>query len=247
MENNKKSILFNYLIFLFITLMFFLGSCSKNIEKYIKEEHDAPQILEEIEIKSLPHLLQLYSTWPSDKKIKRKKVSPSKKNNVKEAIDETILWINKILKENYIPDDLEKRMILLKSDVNGCDSIRIRYEVENYKIQIFTTSAGINFIIKPIKINKSLNLSQEDKIKFAEETIKEFFNESDKIIVNSNYTENSSGDFIETSPSFKDKESSYYWWGLVSWFTNGNVLLIGFGKAERFESVEKPILKKNWF
>lgn len=56
-------------------------------------------------------------------------------------------WIKTVLLDKWIPIDIERMLIALDSDVDGYDTIRVRYEMEGFYIQISQTDQEIGIVI----------------------------------------------------------------------------------------------------
>jgi len=180
--------------------------------------------------------------WPDANRIKRGRIE---NNNpaVSNAIANTVKWLQTILKPQWVPDESSLDVFAFKADTEGIDAIRFRYKIDGVIIQIRSTASTISVIITDDKQNLK-QFSEEEAKLYVTEKIERFLNNSEKIknISLNKITRDKAcvRGYADVKP-----ESLNYWWGLMSWWTDGNSVLFSTGKADGGPLA--PTLKKHWF
>ncbi len=208
-----------------------------------------------------------YFIWPSTKEI-ASRLCPSdeeisvaeqkrpysywiatERQTVTEAKRMAAKWIRTVLKNEWIPDDLDIRLMALNSYVNGYDAICIRYAYNKYYIQIVQTNSEIAVTIKPFSQKREIQqIGSEVKQKeFISKKIELFFNESGNIRkVSTLKIETFPGGFQGKPVPAKIEGASNQWWGRIHWFTDGET--IGFLIPKYYGGSGIPVgLPKDWF
>lgn len=254
----QKLRLFFILMFLFESLQGIAMAEKKAVKKVAKQMPTEIQLLnwEKVKVNKTSDLEKKkgYFCWPSVKKISvclrpsDEPVSVARerhstvwfsieKGTVTDAKRTAEHWIKTILQDKWVPTDIHDQLIALDSDIDGYDSIRVRYETNGYYIQIVQTNPMIVIIIK--------NVSQEKKSVL--ETIDLFFNKSKKI----EQTSISQVKFLENGLRGEANESelpeaSNQWWGRIHWFSDGEAIVFCIPKYYGGAGIPYG-LPKDWF
>jgi hypothetical protein len=200
------------------------------------------QLVDAAKAGRFPEFLRECATWPSEEALRRRRIAVTS-DAVASAIRSTVNWCERILKRQWVPDDLERRLVPLRSEIAGHDAIRARYEVDGNLIQLVSTSSGFIVFIRPVATQDQA-LSQEEKSRLVIRVLNEFLNEPENIrAVSMSLVAAHPDGTLEGQPVIQ-RETLNYWWGLVSWWTDGRVLRFSTGKADGGSTV--PSLKKDW-
>ncbi len=195
-------------------------------------------------LKRFPVFWQDIVLWPTDKQISENKDMIDEKS-VKQPIKSSIRWVKNILRQEWVPEYSNINIYPLKAYANGADAIYFRYQINNYAIQIVQTSWCIFIIVKDRNKKASLgNTNITEASKYVSEILDLFFQKSDKIKDISMTKVNKLGAGFCGKPAIKSASSSY-WWGLMSWWTDGQTVLFGTGKQDGGAWV--PSITKEWF
>lgn len=177
--------------------------------------------------------------WPNRETIARDKVDNSTISfPIMESIQE---WVRIVIKEEYIPNDLERRLILMKAGVGGYDVARIRYTIPGkYSIQITQSSFAIWVLVRPLLGRKEVSTPEEAK-EYMGGIINELFNESATL------RSSACEDLEMTSFGFKAGSSDIrdWWSNTIRVYSDGQAIGIGISK-DRGGKTEPPQIK-NWF
>lgn len=207
----------------------------KNIDPHV-------QLMELNAIQNLPPFLRDSVVWPTEDTIQLKQMD-QKNHAVEEAIRSTIRWHRTILQEQWVPEDVEERLLLLRADIEGHDTIRVRYEKDDFQIQAAYTSGNMCILIRDNR--GPAKKTMEEKTLFLLEALRKVFAHSNEII------ETTCGNITEMPDKNVDgkpmipNESMNYWWGLCSLWTDGKVVRVTTGKADGGSA--EPVLMKDWF
>jgi hypothetical protein len=66
-----------------------------------------------------------------------------------ELVDETMDWIEEVLRPEWMAPDLRSRLVAASGVVNGRDAFLVRYAIDKTKIQIIVTRFSIHLVISP--------------------------------------------------------------------------------------------------
>jgi len=203
-------------------------------------------------ISKLPIFISKESVmWMDDKVIKERKME----RNVVEvdlAMRNVIKWIKIVVKERWIPEDIERRFLALRESLEGDDAIWTRYQCEEYAIQIVVSYGVIVFSVKSIKDNNgSVLIDDESKVKsFIAKSVDRFLNKSDeinKLLTDEKkkmLTEIVIGDGVAYIDS---KTFSNLWWEWLEWCTDGKTITFWIPKTDERTAIEQPTRVKHWF
>jgi len=165
MTNNLR--INNYLFSLMFVTLFCLSSevslCNIN-KDLIKNE--SIKTVKELGVAKGP--VYLDAIWPDDALVKNKKVNISTIDP--NVVEKSVSWIRTIIKDEWIPQDLDKKLIAIKdwkklekrndkgdiiSETIG-DYLLVEYKIKNYNIQIQENGISIGILILPIDHNEPL-------------------------------------------------------------------------------------------
>lgn len=207
----------------------------KNIDPYV-------QLMETNAIQSLPPFLRDSVMWPKEDTIKLKQMD-MKNRAVEEAIRSTVRWHRSVLQEQWVPEDIKERLLPLRGDIEGHDTIRVRYEKDGLQIQAAYTSGNMCILIKDN--HGQGKETMDEKRLFLLDTLRKVFTHSDEIIETTygNITEMTDKS-ADGNPTIPNKNMNY-WWGLCSLWTEGKVVRLTTGKADGGSA--EPVLIKDWF
>jgi hypothetical protein len=85
--------------------------------------------------------------WP-DADILNRQVSESSLAD-SELVDDTIDWVDMVLKPEWVDPDLQSRLVAATGLVNRRDAFLARYAIDKAKIQIIVTRYSIHLVIAP--------------------------------------------------------------------------------------------------
>jgi hypothetical protein len=218
--------------------------------------------------KKLPDDLQKLVEWPSqnyieanyarvDRSAQLPPVYPEGRNskNAKPiipggmspqvAMDEAQEWIRQILKAEWIPPDLAKRLVPLRSEAAPMSMVICRYKVDGNAIQIIQTRWGIGVVVKP-KMTGSLDKAGE----FGNHVFLEFLNQGKELAELSQKREQSPSEHLAlfgVDPvKIKAPDILENWWGTTTWYTDGQAVAALFRKRAAGEQ-HTPTSKDPWF
>jgi hypothetical protein len=217
-------------------------------------------------LQKMPANLHNYFTWSSETILLSQSTTGESTINPKKAAEE---WIKKVLKPQWIPQDIAAKFICLESDVSDYenivifqrhkffdenrfklyDSIRVQYEINQYDIQIAQTAYTIAVIIKPINATDTGSKKSFSEVStMINRTIEQFLNESDAIkrVSMPNIKQLDSIAKIEAKYNPDHVEYSFYWWGMLSWYTDGNTIAFFTSKTRGIDA-RAHIETKEWF
>ncbi len=185
--------------------------------------------------------------WP-DMTIVKGKVINIDDPCAKKALASTYEWLSKILKTRWLPSIDKIDIYAIKGDVQGIDTIRMRYSVNGYAFQIASTSSGLIVVMQEIysELEYGYKVNKEEVDRYISTRLEDIYNNAESIIRNTNRSIKKGEYGFYGVPSMKGNSSSF-WWGLTYWWTDGNALILSIGKADASGPVMKPSLKKNWF
>jgi hypothetical protein len=191
--------------------------------------------------------------WPSEERISKHKKDLND-SNVQKAIASTYDWLKKVLRLEWVPENLSTIDVLaLKADVTGnedtdgqgYDVIRLRYKVENYLVEVASTVSMLTLVIqKDRDKNPPVGLNEESAKIFVSVMIDQFFQNSDKIKSISFKSIEKGKAGYKGRPDTKP-ETFNVWWGLVYWWTDGHTVTFSMRKADGGPLMRTP--KKDWF
>lgn len=266
---------FKWFIFLVVFCLYLqnLAFAQEKIgSKMVREIPTEVQLFSDDILKNIPGIRDkiVYFTWPSDKKIasllrlsdekmsdaEKKRPYPNwvstEKQTVTEAKRMATKWIRTVLKNEWIPDDIDVRLIALDSYINSYDAICVRYEYNGYYIQIVQTNPEIVIIIKSIftkgKEQNDIKVNLKEKqIEFVYKKTGLFFNESEKIKKISTTKIKTFSKGLIGKPEQRNVVGALnQWWGNIYWWTDGET--IAFSILKYYGGAGIPFgLPKDWF
>ncbi len=160
-----------------------------------------------------------------------------------------IRTIRIMLQEQWIPTDIDGRLLPLKHAVESNDAVAVRYEVGGYYVQAIQTSFAIGICVRPISNKERVVVaSRDDAIKHVEATIDRFLNEANNIkAICTNDVRRVAFGFAGKPLMFNAspiRGSQMHWWGMLSWWTDGDGVAFITGKPT---PSTQPIEVKDWF
>jgi len=132
----------------------------------------------------------------------------------------------------------------LKGDIEGNDAVRLRYKLNDTRIQVVSTSSGLNLVIQDASSSKKKSLpNQDEAVSYISDSIAEYLQYSDRIREVSLKLVKEQGGGFKGIPEVRPP-SCDYWWGLVGWWTDGDVIIFSIGKADGGPLM--PTLRADW-
>lgn len=191
--------------------------------------------------------------WPSQEKMaaslkesdqsldeaKRELANPrwltTEKTSVIQAKRMADMWIGVILKDKWHPTDLIDRLIALDTDIDGSDAVRVRYEIDEFQIQVSQTNPEIGIVIT----------DQKKRELTAAQLIALFFKEGEKMNEEIKAELWAGGEM--GLPAFKDANPLFNEYrGHITWWSSGNTYL--FHTVKFYGGAGLPMgLPKDWF
>lgn len=157
----------------------------------------------------------------------------TEKTSVTQAKRVAEKWMKTVLLDKWIPINIEKMLIALDSDVDGYDTIRIRYEIEGLYIQISQTNQEIGIAISGKNI-RDLTLEQVMDL---------FFRDAEKIKECIKIQDVQGGK--RGVPTFSTDSRNQYW-GNTRWWVAGECHMFLIMKF--YGGAGRPMgLPKDWF
>lgn len=225
----EKKLMLLFVIFVAI-------GCAFCEEKAIQEKIVAEKIPDDyvfIDIATTMHFHPFKKAavcWPSVKEIAESKIAVNK-DAAQKAISETMEWLKRILSPEWVPEQSSIDFFPMKAYIQKCDAIYCRYKIKNYAFQIISTSWSMIVIVKDISRNQ---LSESIEINNAQAHVSTvldmFVQKSDKIKTASMTKVIKTANGVKGTPDMKSSLPA--WWNLVSWWTDGNTVMLGTCKAD---------------
>lgn len=208
---------------------------------------DSLQLLTKQSLSNFPNFTRDIIEWPDNAKAKRSKLNRSNPL-VAAGISNTVNWLAQVLQPNWIPSLGESSSVVaplaLKGDVQGNDAVRLRYKRHDSVIQVVSTSSGLNLLIQDTAPPKKDRLiGQAEAINYIAKKMDQYLQHSEEIKAVSLKLVREQGQGFRGDPNVRP-ETCNNWWGLVGWWTDGDVVLFSIGKAE--SGAFQPVLKANW-
>lgn len=200
------------------------------------------KMLTDIFYKEYPsgYLLSPLYEWPTDETIQAKIIPFSDVSTwVRDQIGG---WIKRVIKEKYIPPDSQKRIILIKNEINGYDFARLKYTVNDKYVVHISQNINVIYIgVRPLTtVEKATTLFEAKN--YIQRIVEDLFNEEDKIkeITLKNLQDVPQGFQARSNPP-----NLIWWWGQMSIFSDGLgvCFTIGKGYGGKVESFDI----KEWF
>jgi len=168
--------------------------------------------------------------WPTAKQIAESRAAVNEKA-AKEAIDLTMKWIKLMLRPEWVPEQSSIDFFPMKAYIQKNDAIYCRYKIKNYAFQIISTYWSMIIIIKDISQNQPLgNIEIENTKTHVSVVFDMFMQKSDKIKNASMAKVIKAANGVNGTPDMKSSLPA--WWNLVSWWTDGNTVMLGACKAD---------------
>lgn len=141
------------------------------------------------------------------------------------ACKEAESWIHRVLKDEWIPSDLTKRLIALQRDPASQSTIVCRYEINGHAVQVSQTRNAMWVIVKPAE--DSVLRAKEEQI--GPSVFKTFFANGDQMAALKAKETNGVAtvhiyqpdDTIPIPPS-----AIQNWWGWQVWYTDGDAVAV---------------------
>jgi hypothetical protein len=130
--------------------------------------------------------------------------------------------------------------------VVGHDAIRFRYNIEESIIEVASTHAHITLTIQPASergVTNRIENAAEAGVQVGS-VVARFFRESEKIKAES-VKNISAFPFGFKGKSSGEGEGSLYWWGSISWWTDGRTTVFTIAKKDGGSWYPAP--KDHWF
>jgi len=217
-------------------------------EAQVKEIPPELQLFNAEIIKDIPKFWSSAMLWPSPTEIAAHRVPDAQ---VKWAKESTIEFIGEVLKEKYVPKDLEKRLIGTNNLFEGSviegkaywhDCFLGRYQIEDYLIQIKVLLATMFVVIK--KANQNRLETQSEQQDLVQQTIREFLTKSEEIEKTPYQELIVHQKSISRWPVF-GQDFGIYWWNSIIWWTDGEVVVLNIFKGGKFGYDAEQ--SANWF
>lgn len=216
------------------------GEIKPEIQKVPDEYRCVPSSVGEV----LHPFTSAHVMWPDAQEIGRRRADSSEKP-VREAVDSTVTWLKRILREEWIPDISSLDILALKSDVQGHDAVRFRYRVEGVVIEVASTVSRMTIVIQPgdNEIRRS-SLQEVGAKHYVSSVVDEFLQKADEVKrgafrkvkkTKSGFT----GSVIVT------EDTGIYWCDFVAWWTDGRTVVFSIDKADGGAWIPTP--RKHWF
>lgn len=192
----------------------------------------------------LPFFVKDSSLWPDEMFIKEKKMKISLPE-VKASIDPTLYWLSKIIQGQWLPEDIEQRLLPLQESLEGNDAIWTRYQINDYAIQIVTDYGLVRLFIRPMEKKSVVSVKNKKEMNaFIIKAVETFLQKSNIIKQKLTEAQESQGvalgmPLINSSPNL--------WWEQVRWWSDGCAIAFWIPKTDERTSIVQPVRKKHWF
>jgi len=192
----------------------------------------------------LPYFVRESALWTDKKNIIDKKVEISR-YEVKQSLRSTIHWLKKIIKEQWIPEDIEQRLLPLRESLEGNDAIWTRYQVGGYSIQMVVDFGRVRVFISFVD-----TVSPEDKKamkKFVAKTVDKFLKKSDAVKKKLPEIQVTQGIASGIPKKGGPRRAPNLWWEQVRWWSDGKTIAFWIPKTDERTAIEQPTRRKHWF
>jgi hypothetical protein len=237
-----------------ISLALVIGSCflagtEAQAQRQAAKAEPVPDTLQLLTNESLddfPAFTRDIIVWPDKVKTERNTLDPSSPL-VAAGISNTLRWLELVLQPHWVPSLEDSPSVIplaLRADVQGNDAVRLRFKIHDTVIQVVSTSSGLNLLIQgPVPPKSNGLVSQAEALSYIGTKIDQYLQHSQQVKAVSLKLVREQGRGFRGDPEVRP-ETCDHWWGLVAWWTDGNVVLFSIGKAEGGAS--EPVLKANW-
>ena len=192
--------------------------------------------------KNLPKKMREFYAWPSKQELSTQQVTRGER--VIRAREESIQWIRKVLKPQFVPKDVNDRLIALNRN-EGCDQTRLRYKFGDYAIQIRQINNSVTILVQ--QIGKEPLEKTSAKVKLVSDMVERLFNFDDKIRkISCPGAYATWHGLLKGAPNSRDiKDSGRYWWEHVHWLTDGHTVFFSIPKLDVGPVI--PSRATDWF
>lgn len=180
--------------------------------------------------------------WPNEVEIRDRLADP-RTNGVRRAVKFSFIWLDKIMKPEWVPAVTNVSMLPLKRGLNGSDVVRWRYRVGTSIVQISSTSWGMLIAVKDGADTSKVSMADDVRAK-AKTVIEKYFNHAEDMIHYSTSTVVKEATGFRCTP-LDDRMGSNQWWGRFNWWTDGILWVFIVPKFDG-RSVS-PSDMKDWF
>lgn len=196
--------------------------------------HQVPDSFQPLRVETaaaLPYLWRDAIIWPDADKIRIASL-PVTKTRSDEAVDPSLTWLRTVLQPQWVPDRSNLVVHLLRADLVGADAIRFRYQLDQVVFQVASTSCDLVIAILQLDSTNSIAPVNETGARdFLTSRYKKFLQHSDRVATNSlKSILPRAGGFL-TESRFAPR-SFNRWWGHLTAWTDGRVVLIGTLKTD---------------
>jgi len=190
--------------------------------------------------------------WPSPQTIAQKRIKPSQ-----EVLKEAVATFREFIQEEWIPPhNLEDYLIALDEEFevsqgHYCDTVRIRYQVDQYALQMTQTSVSVILVVRDMTVNQVAD--PEEQRQRGERMIREVLVDGNKVLQQAQWTgPGTSGARGWTVRATPDGKNVPLWWNESVYLgTEGTCLdLAALNKKGRdcARTLARPPLEvPNWF
>lgn len=133
----------------------------------------------------------------------------------------TVDFIARVIQKEWMPSDIEQRLIGLNNYLDGQDVFLTRYKREGHAIQIVSTLSTIHLSVRRIDSARLESKSQQEALGL--QTLRAFLNKNEQIEDEVHETVNYENS-VYTNFDFRTHHPTV-WWGKVAWWTDGQTTL----------------------
>ncbi len=188
---------------------------------------------------------------PDDSFISSNIVSSSEAK-VNAAIKDTVGWLRRMVKSEWLPSDIEERFIALRCSWKGADALWARYQADNYAIQILSDSGYVGIDIRDVSRREKVDIYNRLAVKkFIEDAVDMFLERADLIKENlpdiEQYIYDKELNRVRIS---RRAPYSGRWWEEVRWVSDGyaiRFILIKWEYRNHRPALAYPRVLKEWF
>lgn len=175
----------------------------------------------------------------------RKDEAAFPKDKLNSAIEDTLCWVKEMIQPQWLPDDLERRLIPIPGNMCFSDALWARYRIGKFAVQILSKYSGIIFIVCEYPHRSSSPpLDESAMASQMSSDIRRFLQKPETVCLRMPKIERH-GDWFCSMGSRTLEPQSIDWFSIVDWYSNGRIQ--SFYLVKILEDKQQNYPKKHWF
>ena len=98
-------------------------------------------------LSKLPVWLRPFCVWKEATEAEPTEVDPTDLHN---AVANSVAWIRAVLKEEYVPPEIEEQIVGVVNDVEGADATRLAFSRPKFRFLVTQTAYMIVIVVQPL-------------------------------------------------------------------------------------------------